>query len=658
MIKMIATDIDGTLIQDSTPDLYAEIEEEIRRLTGQGNIFVCASGRQYDSIRNVFRNVADQVVYIAENGAHIRYQDRDLSLTRMRSDYVEKLIPQLRTLPDCEIIVSTPEGSLVETKNQEFLDLMTYGYHNTYQRVDDILAQKKPILKVSIYRKGSIRELGESLLIPEWGNKLKTCVAGEEWVDFMDLSVDKGNALIFLQKHFGITKSETMAFGDNTNDVGLMQAAGESYAVENARPEVKAYAMYVCPSWKEKGVWQIVRRVNRSEAVENELNVTLFGNFKMTYNGAQLKLDKTSTSKPMQLMAALLHAGSAGIAREELQDAIYGQGKVTDRTNNLKQTVFRLRRMIDESPLPEDTMVSIRKSRYYFESSAKIYSDTGHFGELLKAAEDETEMKKKLHYLKEVCSLYRQEFLSRMNEEWVMAERRRYKERYYRALREVCVILKQEARYEEVLELCTKAAKMYPHEEWDLECLDCLIALDRFGDAQKFYQKNADYYSEELHNNFSDEMRERQALMRERIRNTTGRIEDVQKELSLLGQDIHGTYYCSWPNFEGICHQMVRNNRGEEEHASLLLCTMVDEKKGAPLSKRKLKDFSEKLHTAIWRNLRRSDCFTRYSENQFLILLVNCNPENAVYAQKRIMYYLEREYGIKSGICYDIAILK
>lgn len=263
MIKLIASDIDGTLIQDSTPDLYPEIEEEICRLTDQGILFVCASGRQYASIRNVFRNVADRIIYIAENGAHIRYRNEDLGLTRMRQEYAEELIHQLRQLKDCEMIVSTPQGSLLETRNPEFLDLMTYGYHNEFQVVEDILEQKVPILKVAVYHKDSIRELGESVLIPTWKERLKCCVAGEEWVDFMDLSVDKGNALRSIQKHFGIAREETMAFGDNTNDLGLMAAAGESYAVENARPEVKAGAKHICPSWKEKGVWQIVRQIGR-----------------------------------------------------------------------------------------------------------------------------------------------------------------------------------------------------------------------------------------------------------------------------------------------------------------------------------------------------------------------------------------------------------
>lgn len=92
----------------------------------------------------------------------------------------------------------------------------------------------------------------------QWGEKVQTCVAGEEWVDFMDASVDKGNALRILQDYFGVSREETMAFGDNTNDIGLMKAAGFSYAVENARPEVKEAARFICPSYLEKGVWKVI----------------------------------------------------------------------------------------------------------------------------------------------------------------------------------------------------------------------------------------------------------------------------------------------------------------------------------------------------------------------------------------------------------------
>lgn len=260
MIRLIASDIDGTLIKESTPDLYPEIVDAIQTLTNQGMLFCAASGRQYQSIKNVFRDLKADIIYIAENGAQIRYKEKDISVTPMKREYVEAIIKQLRGYYNsCDIIVSTPDGSLIESRNKEFIDLITYGYHNKFTLVDDVLAEPVDIIKIAIYQKESIRELGEGVLIPQWKDKVKVCMAGEDWVDFMDASVDKGHALNFIQDYFGITKSETMAFGDNNNDVGMMQAAGESYAVANARDEVKAAAKHVCPSYLEKGVYQVIK---------------------------------------------------------------------------------------------------------------------------------------------------------------------------------------------------------------------------------------------------------------------------------------------------------------------------------------------------------------------------------------------------------------
>lgn len=259
MIKLIASDVDGTLIQDSTPDLYPEMVQTIRKLKEKGILFCAASGRQYESLKNVFRDVAEDIAYIAENGAHIRYRHENISVTPMKREHVEGILQMLRPYyGECETVISTAQGSLVESKNQEFIDLLTYGYHNTFRMVEDALAEKTDIIKVAVYRKGSIRELGENLFIPAWSSKVKACMAGEEWVDFMDHSVDKGKGLKFLEEYLGVTKEETMAFGDNDNDIGMMLAAGESYAVDTATEEVKKAAGNICPGWREKGVFQII----------------------------------------------------------------------------------------------------------------------------------------------------------------------------------------------------------------------------------------------------------------------------------------------------------------------------------------------------------------------------------------------------------------
>lgn len=260
-IKLIATDVDGTLVKDSSPEVDPEIPELIHKLVEKGIVFVVASGRAYNSVRTMFSAVENEIAYIVENGAHIVYQGKTLKITNMKREDTMEILTDLRACEGCDYVISTPEGSLMETDNEEFISLIRDGYHNKYRIVDDISKEDCDIIKLAIFRKGSNRKLGDEYLIPKWKDRVKACMAGEEWVDFMDKEVDKGNALRYLQNYLGIKDHETMAFGDNGNDVGLISAAGEGYAVENAIPEVKAVAKYICPSYEKKGVAQVLREL-------------------------------------------------------------------------------------------------------------------------------------------------------------------------------------------------------------------------------------------------------------------------------------------------------------------------------------------------------------------------------------------------------------
>lgn len=262
MIRLIATDIDGTLVKESTPDIYPEMFSVIREWTDRGGFFCVASGRQYYSIRRMFEPVSDRLIYLAENGAHVRCKEQNILVRKMHRNHVEELMMQLRKYYDeCDVVVSSTDGSLVESRNEEFIKLIAEGYRNKYRVVEDVLAEPADIIKIAIHHEGSIRDLGESVLIPQWQDRLKACMAGEDWVDFMDVSVDKGNALRVIQEHLGVTAAETMAFGDNDNDIGLLAAADISYAVENARDSVKARAKHVCPSYHEKGVYHVIEEL-------------------------------------------------------------------------------------------------------------------------------------------------------------------------------------------------------------------------------------------------------------------------------------------------------------------------------------------------------------------------------------------------------------
>ena len=100
-------------------------------------------------------------------------------------------------------------------------------------------------------------------MIPKWGSKLKVVTAGREWLDIMERGVNKGAALKEIQESLGILPEETMAFGDNLNDIELLERAKYSYAIGNAREEVKEAANYVADTNVNDGVLKVLRTLVR-----------------------------------------------------------------------------------------------------------------------------------------------------------------------------------------------------------------------------------------------------------------------------------------------------------------------------------------------------------------------------------------------------------
>lgn len=262
-IKLIATDVDGTLVKDSSREVYGEMIEVIRDLKDAGYHFVIASGRQYGSIRKMFAATERKLSYIAENGAHIILNGENFSVTKMNRTYVEEIMADIRSLysEGCHVVASTAKGCYLESKDEDFIHLISEEYRNDVTLTEDILKENEEIIKLAIYKKGTIRSIGESFLIPKWQGKVKATMAGEEWVDFMDKSVDKGNALKKIQEALQVSREETMVFGDNNNDLGMILSAEESYAVENAVEEVKKAAKNICPDYTQKGVYQVLSQL-------------------------------------------------------------------------------------------------------------------------------------------------------------------------------------------------------------------------------------------------------------------------------------------------------------------------------------------------------------------------------------------------------------
>ena len=96
MIKLIASDLDGTLLQNEAQELTPRAIELIRALTQKGVHFVAASGRQYANERLLFHEIKDDISYIAENGSLCIHQGKVISRGLIEDDLAYRILRELK----------------------------------------------------------------------------------------------------------------------------------------------------------------------------------------------------------------------------------------------------------------------------------------------------------------------------------------------------------------------------------------------------------------------------------------------------------------------------------------------------------------------------------------------------------------------------------
>ncbi len=231
MIRLAASDIDGTLLQNGAREIPEEVFTQIRRLKEKGILFAAASGRQYKSLKGLFAPVAQDIVYLCENGAIIYQDEKVLAKQPMPREDALSLIAQIQGTEDCEVLISGANTSYMMPKQKDYLDHIRYFVGNNIALVNRAEDIPEEILKVAAYCRGGSQNYDKSMGDP-WRSKFNAAIAGEKWLDFT--LADKGSGLKALCSALGITTAETAAFGDNFNDLPMLSSVGEAYIIEGS----------------------------------------------------------------------------------------------------------------------------------------------------------------------------------------------------------------------------------------------------------------------------------------------------------------------------------------------------------------------------------------------------------------------------------------
>ena len=104
MIKLIVTDVDGTLVEDGFTNVDPRLFDTILKLREKGIQFAVASGRPWASVERTFDPVKKKVFYIANNGSYIGCFGRSLFVYSIDREIVKRLIQAVRRIPGLSMV--------------------------------------------------------------------------------------------------------------------------------------------------------------------------------------------------------------------------------------------------------------------------------------------------------------------------------------------------------------------------------------------------------------------------------------------------------------------------------------------------------------------------------------------------------------------------
>lgn len=264
-IKLICSDIDGTLVPDGTSKINKEVFEVILKLKEKGILFAAASGRQYESIRNLFEPIERDMIFISENGNLVKCRGKVMARKEIGAADIEEIKKEVDNIKDCQLMLSGVKTTYIRKNDTRLFKLMKDGYHYDITLVNDFdEIRDDTIIKMSLFQAdGKAEEVAGKGFMEKWNRhpRIMAVCAGKEWIDLFDKDGNKGSAVAEIQRIMKIKIKETMAFGDNLNDIEMLKRAYFSYAVGNAREEVKKEANYTADTNVNDGVLKELKKL-------------------------------------------------------------------------------------------------------------------------------------------------------------------------------------------------------------------------------------------------------------------------------------------------------------------------------------------------------------------------------------------------------------
>lgn len=271
MVKLVITDLDGTLLNDDK-HIPSENIIALKEAMEKGVHVSVATGRNFHSAKSYIQELGLDVPVIFQNGAFI-YQwmeDKVIYKSVLDCKIAERIIRIARENKLFYIVYI----DFLEEKDM-YIDMDYNGEFSKYleqntwrlNKVDDVtkyFLNREYIAEIALVGDEIIiqKVIEESLKGYEKDTSVvkNNKINSETFYEVFGPNSSKELSFDYLLKHFKVKPEETMYLGDSFNDIGMLKIVGYPVVMENAHDEVKKFAKYLTKSNNEAGVGYAIRK--------------------------------------------------------------------------------------------------------------------------------------------------------------------------------------------------------------------------------------------------------------------------------------------------------------------------------------------------------------------------------------------------------------
>ncbi|MDG6111486.1 Cof-type HAD-IIB family hydrolase [Lactococcus formosensis] len=260
MITAIATDMDGTFLDEkSTYDKkYFSILQQ--KMNAKGIRFIVASGNQYFKLKSYFSETKD-IIFISENGGIITINGEMEMVASFDAKEVSEVLGLLDELKIPVVVCGAKSAYTLESVSEEF-ETFAHKYYENLELLSsfDDLPEDTVVKFATIIPEAELTTV-TSTLNSRFKKGIKAVTSGNIYLDIVLEGSNKGAAIKKVLQELELSSQDLAAFGDANNDLEMLEMAGYSYAVANANIQAKEKAKRIIGSNREKAVLSEIEKI-------------------------------------------------------------------------------------------------------------------------------------------------------------------------------------------------------------------------------------------------------------------------------------------------------------------------------------------------------------------------------------------------------------